>query len=186
MNRLAALICLGALCLGSLCLGTMAAQAQTRFLVLDSERLATEPKALQDLYAEIDALMLQQSVGHNMAMDALEAEFAPVIEAQKTMTEAEYQRALNEFNTSAAQLENALTEAEQGINQATEEALARFNARRTRIEQDVLAKYGALRFIDSASVLYSNPALDLDKTDEVIAELDKVMPTLALERPDTP
>ena len=173
---LCAIICLFAL-------PTAAQQTNSPFLVLNSERVATEPKALQDLYAEIDAAMLRQAVGHNMALDALEAEYAPVIEAKKTLTEEEYQTALNEFNTGAAQLEAALVEAEQGINQAAEEALARFNALRVRLENEMLANYGAQRFIDSSAVLYSRPGMDLDKTDALIASLDAAMPTLSLDAP---
>ena len=160
-----------------------AQQASSRFLVIDAERLATEPNALRDLYQQVEDAMLRQAVGHNQALDALEAEFAPIREARETMDPAQYQEALDGFNTAAAQLEAALVEAETGINAAAEKALAKFNARRTQIEQAVLQDNGAIQFIDASSVLYARPGLNLDKTDEMIATLNRTMPSLPLEQP---
>ena len=154
-------------------------------LIYDAERLATEPKVLQSLFSQIDALKLQQVVAHNQVLDVLEAEFAPIRDAESPMPPEEYKKALDEFNKAAAELDAALAEAEQGINAAADEALAKFIVARQSAEAELLEQFGARQFVDMSAVLYLRPGTAYDKTDALIAAIDTKLSDLEIRRPDT-
>ena len=157
--------------------------AHSEILILDANRLATEPTALVTLYDRVEELVTLQAVGHNKVLDALEAEFAPVRDRKVELTEEEYRQAVKDFNAAAEQVEAATAEAQTGITAAAEEQVEVFKQVRDLVKAGVLMKYEARGFVDASSVLYMRPGTSYDKTDEVIAGINDKLPSLTIDPP---
>lgn len=155
----------------------------TGFLVLDSDRVAAESTAMRSIFDQMARRHDEEAGAYKMAVDKLDGEFAPVQKAKDTIDPAEYQKALDQYNTIKAQIEGVRKKVEDGMSAAGEKAIAQFNAAATEVSQQVRRDHGIARFVDGAAVLYIRDGSGYDVTDEVIKRLNARLPDLKVEFP---
>jgi Skp family chaperone for outer membrane proteins len=182
------LACLAALALPAAALAetpaTDAATSQTAtFLVMDADRLAAESTAMRSVFDQMAKRRDVEATAYNMAMDKLDAEFEPVRKTRDTMDPAEFQKALDQYNSISSQIEGVLKTVQEGMNAAGEKAVAQFDTAATLIGQQVRQDYGVSRFVDGSAVLYVREGSGCDVTDEVIKRVNAKLPDIKVEFP---
>lgn len=153
------------------------------FLVMDADRLAAESTAMRSVFDQMAKRRDVEAAAYNMALDKLESEFEPVRKARETMDPAEYQKALDQYNSIRAQIDGVLKSVQDGMNAAGEKAVAQFNTAATLIGQQVRQDYGVSRFVDGSAVLYVREGSGYDVTDEVIKRVNAKLPSITVEFP---
>jgi Skp family chaperone for outer membrane proteins len=160
-----------------------AASEGAGFLVMDSDRVATESTAMRSIFNQMAKRHDEEAGAYKMAVDKLDGEFAPIQKAKDTMDPAEYQKALDQYNAIKAQIDGVRKKVEDGMNAAGEKAIAQFNAAATEVSQQVRQEHGIARFVDGAAVLYIRDGSGYDVTDEVIKRLNARLPDVKVEFP---
>lgn len=160
-----------------------AAPVANGFLVMDTDRVATEAKAMQSVFDQIAKRRDVEAAAYNMALDKLDKEFEPVKQAQATMDPAEYQKAVDQYNGIRAQIDGVLTTVQDEMNKAGEKAIEQFNAAATSVGDQIRQERGVTRFVDGAAVLYIRPGSGYDATDEVIKRVNARLPDIKVVFP---
>jgi Skp family chaperone for outer membrane proteins len=155
----------------------------TGFLVMDMSRLGTEAKAMKSVFDQMAKRHDIEVAAYNMALDKLEKEFEPVRLGKDRMDPAEYQKAVDQYNTIKTQIDEVLKGVQDGMTAAAEKAIDQFNTVASVIGQQVRQDYGVSRFVDGSSVLYVRPGSGYDVTDEVIRRIDQKLPEIKVEFP---
>jgi Skp family chaperone for outer membrane proteins len=162
------------------------APTTTPFLVMDSARLATEATAMQSVFDQMAKRHDIEAAAYKMAIDKLEKEFAPVREARDTIDPAEYQKAVDQYNSIKAQIDGVLTKVEDEMGKAGEKAIEQFNTVATMVGQQVRQDHGISRFVDGSAVLYIRDGSGYDATDEVIKRVNAKLPDIKVDFPERP
>lgn len=163
-----------------------AAPTTTLFLVMDSERLATEASAMQSVFDQMAKRHDVEAAAYNMAIDKLEKEFAPVRQARDTIDPAEYQKAVDQYNGIKAQIDGVLAKVQEDMTKAGEKAMEQFNTVATMVGQQVRQDHGISRFVDGSAVLYIRDGSGYDATDEVIKRVNAKLPDIKVDFPARP
>ncbi len=159
------------------------APAAAGFLVMDTDRLAAESTAMRGVFDQIAKRRDVEAAAYNMALDKLEKEFEPVSQARDTMDPAEYQKALEQYDTIKAQIDGVLQSVQNEMTAAGEKAIGQFNAVVASVGEEVRRERGAARFLDGAAALYVRPGSGYDVTDEVIRRVNARLPDIKVEFP---
>ncbi|MGE0667313.1 MAG: OmpH family outer membrane protein [Sphingomonadales bacterium] len=158
--------------------------ATAGFLVMDSERLATEATAMKSVFDQMAKRRDTEAAAYNLALDKLDQEFEPIRQSGATMAEDDYQKALKRYNEIKAQIDGVLKDAQESMNAAAEKAIQQFNTVATVVGQQVRQDHGVSRFVDGAAVLYVRPGSGYDATDEVIRRVNAKLPDIKVDFPE--
>ena len=156
------------------------------FMVMDTDRLATEAKAMQSVFDQLAKRRDVEAAAYNMAMDKLDKEFAPIRQQRDTLDPAEYQKAVDQYNGIKAQIDGVLARVQDDMNTAAEKAIEQFNAAAKAAGEQVRQAHGVVRFLDGSAVLYIRPGSGYDATDEVIEVVNTRLPDIKVEFPARP
>jgi ElaB/YqjD/DUF883 family membrane-anchored ribosome-binding protein len=160
-----------------------AAPANAGFLVMNTDRLATETTAMKSVFEQMAKRRDVEAAAYNMALDKLNKEFEPIKQAKDTMDPAEYQKAVEQYDSIKAQIDGVLERIQTEMNTAGDKAIEQFNATATTVGNQILLERGYTRFVDGAAVLYIRPGSGYDATDEAIKRVNAKLPDIKVNFP---
>jgi|GEM_PF-1142941 len=181
---LPAFACIGLLFASVIALAPSPATAQVppaRALFLDLETVFTQSKVGQGIRQQLEVMLNELGARETAADEEFDARERALISEQQSGQGADLQARWDAIQFDKEGRARLFQVERTAINAASAEARRKVNSVLNEIMQEILVERGANMVMSVAAVHVGG--VDYDITAEVIARLDKRMPTLRVERP---
>lgn len=162
------------------------AQAQSRaavILTVDSQRIFSESLAAQSVREQRDAFIKAYQPQIEQMKEQFQSE-ATALEQQKTLLSPDvFDRRAQEFGEKWGESERKIQQRQKELTIALREADEKIKSALEPILKELVQKRGGTILLDKSLIVYSTSDSEIDITDEAIAQLNRVLPSVTVEMP---
>lgn len=147
--------------------------------VVDTQEIRRESLAGQDFSRQVKAIQAAFQAEYNKVSQSLKKQEAELQRQRAILSQEAFQKRRQAFAQKYQKAQQQLQQKRRQINQAINKASNELTRALMPIFQKIAEKTGANIVVERSQIVL--PAPELDITDEVIAELDKVLPTIEVD-----
>lgn len=147
--------------------------------VVDTQEIRRESLAGQDFSRQVKAIQAAFQAEYNKVSQSLKKQEAELQRQRAILSQKAFQKRRQAFAQKYQKAQQQLQEKRRQINQAINKASNELTRALMPIFQKIAEERGANIVVERSQIVL--PAPELDITDEVIAELDKVLPSIEVD-----
>ena len=150
--------------------------------VIDTQKIRTDSLAGRDFSRQVEVIQAEFQTEYNKISEELKKEEAELQNKRALMTPEAFEAARKQFAAKYQDAQQNLQEKQRNINLAISKANNELSRALLPIFQRITEARGANVLVERSQIVLPAPKLDI--TDDVIVELDKVLPTLEVKVTD--
>lgn len=172
-------ILLTVICFSFLCVAGVSAAQASDLAVVNVQQIMKDSSAAQAARKQLQAKQKEFQEQISAKEKELQKEDQELAKQRSLMDQEAFKQKIAAFQQKAAGVQKEVREKRQTFTKAYEDAISQLHSHVTSIIADIAKEKGFKMAVPTSQILYADPALDISS--EVLARLNKQMPTLTVK-----